>query len=88
MDLSQELLQKIPSELHAHEHFKPLTETVELQHIASKEQLLAFIDNEIVQVNLWLKQNSSTGVQMLKQITLSVARLERYNTWKEWCQFL
>ena len=88
MDFSDELLQKIPQELHQHEHFKPLREIVVLQQIKNKEQLIQFLEQQIALVNAWMKANNSTGVAVIKQMTSYVARLERYNLWKEWCAYL
>lgn len=88
MGFADELLQKIPIELHQHEHFKHFREIAALQHIQSKEQLIQFLDRQIDQGSAWLKSNNMTGVAVLKQMTSQVARLERYKLWKEWCAYL
>ncbi|MBS3138272.1 hypothetical protein J4207_01040 [Candidatus Woesearchaeota archaeon] len=88
MEFSEEILNKIPVEMHSDEHFRPLLETVNLHQIKNKEQLTAFLDAHISQIGDWLKSNNMTGVAVLKQMTLNVARLERYKLWKEWCGFL
>lgn len=86
MDLKETLLKKAPAHIQKEPDFRALLEVVSSKLFDTKEGLLAHINEEIQEIEDWLKQNSATGGTMIMQIRDKVLLLGTLRKAKEYTE--
>jgi hypothetical protein len=85
MTLTDEIIRNVPVD-YQHPDVVALRDTVRMNGLQQRDELIAFITKEIDEINQWLKSNNSTGLDTVKIMSAKVTRLGRLHTWKAWCE--
>ena len=74
-ELIEEIKKKVPERFHAEPDFKALIDTVRLNEIHSKIDLLAYFEREIKDIEIWITGNIKTGGTIVKDLRDKMIRL-------------
>ncbi len=75
MSLRKEILEKIPDDLKREPEVKTLLEHIELQKLKTKEELQAYLQREIREMERWIKEHKQDGETRVKEVRDKALRL-------------
>jgi len=83
-ELIEEIKKKVPERFQSEPDFKALIDTVRLNEIHSKIDLLSYFDKEIKDIENWITGNIKTGGTIVKDLRDKMIRLGTLKTGKQW----